>query len=90
MILYVDDILLATNDIGMIHETNKFLSRTFEMKDLGDASVVLGIQIHRDWSRGILGLSQMSYIRKVLKKFGVHECKPWDTSVMKGDKFYFS
>ena len=33
-----------------------------------DASFVLGIQIHRDRSRGILGLSQKSYIEKILKK----------------------
>jgi len=46
LILYVDDILLATNDIGILHETKKFLSKNFEMKDLGDASFVLGIQIH--------------------------------------------
>ena len=54
----VDDILLATNDIGMLHETKRFLSKKFEMKDLSDASFVLGIQKHRDRSRGILGLSQ--------------------------------
>ena len=46
LVLYVDDILLATNDIGMLHETKRFLSRNFKMKDLGDASIVLGIQIH--------------------------------------------
>ena len=57
------------------------------MKDLGDASFVLGIQIHRDRSRGILGLSQMSYIDKVLKRFGMQDCKPGDTPVAKGDKF---
>ena len=57
LVLYVDDILLATNDIGMLHETKRFLSRNFKMKDLGDASFVLGIQIHRDRSQGILGLS---------------------------------
>ena len=45
MVLYVDDILLATNDIGMLHETKRFLSRNFEMKDLDDASFVLGIKI---------------------------------------------
>ena len=48
LVLYVDDILLATNDIGMLNETKRFLSRNFEMKDLGDASFVLGIQIHRN------------------------------------------
>ncbi|KAK0580418.1 hypothetical protein LWI29_001740 [Acer saccharum] len=42
-VLYVDDILLATNDIGMLHKTKRFLSKNFEMKDFGDASFVLGI-----------------------------------------------
>ena len=43
MIFYVDDILLATNDVGMFHETKRFIAKYFEMKDLGDASFVLGI-----------------------------------------------
>ena len=46
LVLYVDDILLATNDIGLLHETKRFLSKQFEMKDFGDASFVLGIQIY--------------------------------------------
>ena len=87
MVLYVDDILLATNDIGMLHETKIFLSKKFERKDLGDSSFVLGIQIHRDRSRGTLSLSQKSYIKKILKRFGMHDCKPGDTPVAKGDKF---
>ena len=43
LVLYVDDILLATNDIGMLYETKRFLLRNFKMKDLGDDSFVLGI-----------------------------------------------
>jgi len=43
LVLYVDDILLATNNIDMLHKTKRFLSRNFEMKD---ASFVLGIHIH--------------------------------------------
>ena len=62
----------------------------FEMKDLGDASFVLGIQIHRDRSQGILGLSQKSYIDKVVKRFGMQDCRPGDTPVAKGDKFSLS
>ena len=87
LVLFVDDILLATNNIGMLHETKRFLSKKFKMKDLGDASFVLGIQKHRDCSRGILGLSQKSYIEKILKRFGMHVCKPGDTPMAKGDKF---
>ena len=87
LVLYVDDLLLATNDIGLLHETKRFLSKKFEMKDLGDASFVLRIQIYRDRSQGILRLSQKSYIDKVLKRFGMQDCKPGDTPVSKGDKF---
>ena len=87
LVLYVDDILLATNDIRLLHETKRFLSKQFEMKDLGDSSFVLGIQIYQDRSRGILRLSQKIYIDKVLKRFGMQDCKPGDTPVSKGDKF---
>ena len=62
LVLYVDDILLASNDVDLLYETKRFLVRKFEMKDLGKASFVLGIQIDWDRSRGILGLSQKSYI----------------------------
>ena len=87
LVLYVDDILLATNDISMLVETKNFLKGNFEMKDLDEASFVLGIEIHRDRSRRIFGLSQKSYINKVLKRFGMHDCKPRDTPIAKGDKF---
>ena len=90
LVLYVDDILLATNDSGLLHDTKSFLSKKFEMKDLGEASFVLGIQIHRDRSRGTLGLSQKGYIEKVLQRFGMQNCKPGDTPVAKGDKFSLS
>ena len=87
LVLYVDDILLATNDIGLLHETKRFLSRNFEMKDLGNASFVLGIEILRERYQGTLRLSQRSYIDKILKRFGMQDYKPGDTLVAKGDKF---
>ena len=66
LVPYVDDILLASSDIGLLHETKKFLSSKFEMQDFGEVSFVLGIQIHRDRTRSILGVSQKAYIDKVL------------------------
>ena len=56
LILYVDYIPLASSDIGLLHETKKFLSKNFEMKDLRNASFVLGIEILQDRSQGILRL----------------------------------
>ncbi|XP_073056945.1 secreted RxLR effector protein 161-like [Primulina eburnea] len=71
----------------MLNDTKKFLSRHFEMKDLGNASFVLGIQIQRDRSRGIFGLSQKNYIDNALKRFGMQACKPHNTPIARGDKF---
>ena len=67
LILYVDDILLASNDFSIMHETKKFLSDNFDMKDMGEASYVLGIEIYRDRSQHLLGLSQKTYITKILE-----------------------
>jgi hypothetical protein len=41
----VDDILLASSDVSLLRETKNFLSSNFDMKDLGEASYVLGIEI---------------------------------------------
>ena len=86
LVLYVDDILLASNDKNMLHETKNFLSTHFDMKDLGEASYVLGIEIHRDRDRGVLGLSQKAYIEKMLKRYNMHNCSTQSVPVQKGDK----
>ena len=36
LILYIDDILFATNDLGLLHQNKEFLSKNFEMKDMGE------------------------------------------------------
>jgi len=64
MILYVYDILLATNDLSLLSETKKFLSNSFKMKDIGETYYVIGIEIFCDRSQGLLGLSQKTYIIK--------------------------
>ena len=69
LVLYVDDILLATNDLGLLSDTKKFLSENFEMKDMGEASYVIRIEIFRDRENDILGLSQTAYINKILERF---------------------
>jgi hypothetical protein len=86
LVLYVDDILLAYSDKNMLHETKGFLSSDFDMKDLGDASYVLDIQIHRDRTKGVLGLSQMAYIEKMLKRYNMHNYSGQPALVVKGDK----
>ena len=87
LVLYVNDIMLDSRDIGFLQETKRFLTKNFEMKDLVEASFVLGIKILRDHSQGILRLSQESSINKVLNRFNMKDSKPGDTPIAKGDKF---
>ena len=50
LILYVDDILLASSDLGLLGETKEYLSKNFHMVDMGEANYVIGIEIFRDRS----------------------------------------
>ena len=83
--LYVDDILLTGNVIKMIIATKGWLSSNFEMKDMGEVDYILGIKILKDHSMKCLGLSQQTYIKKVLECFQMHNCKPIDTPVAKNE-----
>lgn len=85
LVLYVDDILLASTDRGACMR-QLFLSSNFDIKDLGEASYVLGIEINIDRPKHLLGLSQHSYISKVLKRFEMHTCSPGPVPISKGDK----
>ncbi|RVW86282.1 Retrovirus-related Pol polyprotein from transposon TNT 1-94 [Vitis vinifera] len=82
-----DDILLAINDKGLLHEVKQFLSKNFDMKDMGEASYVIGIKIHKDGFQGILGMSQETYINKVLERFWIKDCSPSVFPIVKGDSF---
>ena len=45
LILYVDDILLIGNNIGVLTTIKSWLAKQFDMKDLGETSYILGIKL---------------------------------------------
>ncbi|KAJ9536803.1 hypothetical protein OSB04_un000027 [Centaurea solstitialis] len=75
LVLYVDDILLIGNDVPTLQSVKSWLSRCFQMKDLGEAAYILGIKIYRNRSKRLIGLSQSTYIDKILKRFRMDESK---------------
>ncbi|KAJ9544942.1 hypothetical protein OSB04_024649 [Centaurea solstitialis] len=75
LVLYVDDILLIGNDVPTLQSVKSWLSKCFQMKDLGEAAYILGIKIYRNRSKRLIGLSQSTYIDKVLKRFRMDESK---------------
>src|SRR5436190_9749061 len=76
--LYVDDILIFGTSLNVIKEVKDFLSQNFEMKDLGEADVILNIKLVREGNGGVT-LSQSHYVEKVLSRFGYSDCKPTST-----------
>ena len=63
------------------HYKKKLLSSEFDMKDLGVAKKILGMEITRDRKYGLLFLSQHNYINKVLQRFNMHDSKPVSTLI---------
>ncbi|GJT71733.1 putative RNA-directed DNA polymerase [Tanacetum coccineum] len=62
------------------------LGKCFAMKDLGDAAYILGIKIYRDRSKRIIGLSQDTYLDKILKRFKMDNSKKGNLPLHHGIK----
>jgi hypothetical protein len=75
--LYVDDILIFGTNISVINDVKSFMSQHFDMKDLGEADVILNIKLIKDES-GIT-LEQSHYVENILSHFGYSDCKPSPT-----------
>ena len=43
--LYVDNMLVFGTSMNVLHNTKCFLASKFDMKDMGEASVILGIKV---------------------------------------------
>ena len=69
----------------MIKEVKEFLSQSFEMKDLGEANVILNIKLVKESNGGMI-LTQSHYVEKVLNRFGYSDYKtvstPFDASLI--------
>uniref|UniRef100_A0A2N9FLA5 CCHC-type domain-containing protein n=1 Tax=Fagus sylvatica TaxID=28930 RepID=A0A2N9FLA5_FAGSY len=79
LLLYVDDMLIAAKSMCEVNRLKSLLHKEFEMKDLGAAKKILGMEIRRDRGARKLWLSQKNYIRKVLEKFSMLDAKPVST-----------
>ena len=81
--LYVDDMLIFGTNVTVVEKTKLFLSSHFDMKDLGEADVILGVKMRK--SDNGFSLCQSHYIEKILKKFNCYDelpvRTPYDPSI---------
>ncbi|GJS49921.1 retrovirus-related pol polyprotein from transposon TNT 1-94 [Tanacetum coccineum] len=75
LLLYVDNMLIASKSKVEIGSTKILLKREFDMKELEEAKKILGIEIIRDRSHKILRVSQSEYVSKILNNFRVDNGK---------------
>jgi hypothetical protein len=78
LLIYVDDMLIISPSLKSIEHVQNFLCKNFDMKELGDARKILGMNIIRDRKKSTLVLNQTSYVDKVLSKFAMSDAKPVD------------
>nr|KYP45014.1 Retrovirus-related Pol polyprotein from transposon TNT 1-94 [Cajanus cajan]KYP45022.1 Retrovirus-related Pol polyprotein from transposon TNT 1-94 [Cajanus cajan] len=74
-------LIFGTCDV-IVFKTKSFLAYKFDMKDMGEASVILGVKVVRKGDSILL--SQGHYVERLLKKFDYYDCKsvttPYDVN----------
>ena len=75
--VYVDDLLLFGADIDpRIDDVMQNLRDRFRMTDLGDVSHYLGMEVDVDLNKKTISLRQSTYLKKILGRYGMSNCKP--------------
>ena len=88
LLLYVDDILLMSDNVNEIKSLKTKLNSKFDMKDLGKAMRILGMEIVKNRTSKVITLKQSSNLEKILSKFSMIDVKP--TSITVSGQFKFS
>ena len=79
LIIYIDDMIVTSDDQKEIQRLQKYLATKFEMKELGELKYLLGIEVARS-KHGIF-LSQRKHVLDLLAETGMLDCKPVDTPI---------
>ncbi|KAF8713823.1 GAG-pre-integrase domain, partial [Rhizoctonia solani] len=75
ILAHVDNMLLAGTPKSYLKDVKVDLAKSFNIVDLGEAQMFVGVKITRDRQLGTLKISQRRYIDNILKQFGMEECK---------------
>ena len=74
LLVYVDDILIASSDVDVVNRFKLFLDNKFKLKDLGTLKYFLGLEVART-TKG-LSLCQRKFLLELLSNTGLLACKP--------------
>ena len=74
LLVYLNDILIASNDVDAVSAFKQFLDKKFKRKDLGTLKFFLGLEVART-AKGI-SLCQRKFTLELLSDTGLLACKP--------------
>jgi len=81
LVIYVDDLILASKDIEMLKNVKVKLKKSFKMTDLGRISNILGMKVQREDETGKIRLSQQKYVNELLERFCMQNSKEVSTPI---------
>ena len=82
--LFVDDILLFSEQRHQINEVKDKLVQEYKLSDVGEVSKYLQMRIHYDRDGGTLLVEQKRYVEEKLREFDMEDCKPVSTPLPPG------
>ncbi|RXN30671.1 Retrovirus-related Pol poly from transposon TNT 1-94 [Labeo rohita] len=73
LIVWVDDLIIATNSENVLESVKGMLTERFKMKDMGRLKHFLGIDFEQ--AEGLVKMSQEKYVNKILERFDMQNCR---------------
>jgi len=77
LIVWVDDLILSANSESVLESVKEMLTKRFKMKDMGRLRHFLGIDFEQ--AEGLVKMLQERYVRRILDRFNMQNCKPRET-----------
>ncbi|XP_022853192.1 uncharacterized protein LOC111374707 [Olea europaea var. sylvestris] len=81
---YVDDLLVTGNNAQMVAEFKQEMMQVFEMTDSELMTYFLGMEVKQ--SQNEVFICQKKYVKEILKKFQIEECKASNTPMGQKEK----
>ena len=82
IVLYVDDVIFIGNDAYLIENFKIVMTEEFEIIDMGLLRYFLGIKVEQNENK--IFISQEKYVKEVLERFNMQDCKAAITPTMMG------
>ncbi|KAK7576778.1 hypothetical protein V9T40_013064 [Parthenolecanium corni] len=83
VLIYVDDLLIASSSENLISDFKINISKTFDIVDLKEAERFLGMSIEYDRNNNVMTISQKELILKIIKRFNLTDANPIQTPMEK-------